>query len=56
MSKESKLRLWCFGKDQRVIKDVYRDEYDRIFGRRDILHHTKRSGTREYRSFGKGKR
>lgn len=53
MSKESKLHLWCFGKDQRVIKDVYREEYDRIFGKRDVLYHTKRSGDMVYKGFDK---
>ena len=53
MAKESKLRLWCFGKDQRVIKDVYRNEWDRIFGKRDVLYHTKHSGTKIYKKFNK---
>jgi len=53
MAKESKLRLWGFGKGQRVIKDIYRDEYDRIFGKRETMYHTKRSGVKIYKGFDK---
>ena len=53
MSKESRLRTMFFSKDSRVIKDSYRERYDKMFGKRDIFHHTRRSGKRIYRGFDK---
>ena len=42
-----------FAKDMRVIKDSYRDQYDKIFGKRDVFYHTKRSGRRKIKINGK---
>ena len=53
MSKENRLRTMHFSHDSRVIKDSYRELYDRMFGKRDIFHHTRRSGTRIYKGFDK---
>lgn len=47
--KEQKLITMFYAKDMRVTKDSYRDGWERIFGKRDVLYHTKRSGTRVYR-------
>ena len=51
--KDNKLIQMHFAKDMRVIKDSYREAYDKIFGKRDIFHHTKRSGQRIYKGFDK---
>jgi len=47
--KDQKLITMHLSKDMRVTKDVYRDNYDRIFGKRDVMYHTKRSGTKVYK-------
>ena len=51
--KDNKLIGMHFAKDMRVIKDSYRDAYDKTFGKRDIFHHTKRSGKKIYKGFDK---
>ncbi len=48
---ERKLLLKYMAFDMRVTKDKFRDEHERLFGKRDIKYHTRRSGTRIYRGF-----
>ena len=47
--KEQKLITMHLSKDSRVTKDSYREGWERIFGKRDVKYHTKRSGTRIYK-------
>jgi len=51
---ERKLLLKYMAFDMRATKDKYRDEHERIFGKRDIKHHAKRSGTRIYKFLNSG--
>jgi len=55
MAKENRLITMHFSKDSRVIKDSYRDAYDKIFGKRDPFYHNKRSGKKVYKGFDKKK-
>lgn len=53
MSKENRLKTMFFSKDSRVIKDSYRDSYDKIFGKRHPFYYNRRSGKKIYRGFEK---
>lgn len=46
---ERKLLLKYMAFGMRVTKDKFRDEHERLFGKRDIKYHTRRSGTRIYK-------
>lgn len=47
--KEQKLITMHLSKDMRVPSKSYMDGWERIFGKRDVKHYTKRSGTKFYK-------